>query len=36
VERAVDSVISAGARTADLGGSLSTTAFGEKVRAELR
>lgn len=35
VERAVDQAISDGARTADLGGSLSTSAMGEAIRERL-
>jgi len=35
IERAVDSVITGGTRTADLGGSASTTSFGDAVVAAL-
>jgi 3-isopropylmalate dehydrogenase len=36
IERAVDSAIAEGARTRDLGGSLSTKQMGDAVRARLR
>jgi 3-isopropylmalate dehydrogenase len=35
IERAVDQAVSDGARTADLGGSLSTSAMGEAIRERL-
>ena len=35
VWKAVDTALTKGARTADLGGSLSTTAMGDAVIAEL-
>jgi 3-isopropylmalate dehydrogenase len=36
IEDAVEAALSNGARTADLGGSLSTAGMGQAIRAELR